>query len=144
MRLILILPSLAFLLTSCVTQGAQTNFTNPVQPVSPAPVIGIDSRLESLSGGIVGQFTALSLNKNALQQALAAEYNALERIDPDQTLTWTDASNSISGQVVPLQPYRVGQQNCRAYTHTVTQSGETYSGRGTACRNQDGSWDLLT
>ena len=141
MRLILTLPCLAFLLAGCVSQGGQPSFTNPV---TPAPKENSDVRLESLNGGVISQFTELKLDHSARQQALAAEYNALERIDPDQTLTWTDASSQISGQVVPLQPYRVGQQNCRAYTHTVTQSGQTYSGRGTACRNSDGSWDFLS
>lgn len=141
MRSILTLPCLAFLLAGCVSQGAEPSFTNPVAPPQKK---NTDIRLESLNGGVISQFTKLNLSQSARQQALAAEYNALERIDPDQALTWTDATNQISGQVVPLQPYRVGQQNCRAYTHTVTQSGQTYSGRGTACRNTDGSWDFLS
>ena len=47
-------------------------------------------------------------------------------------------------QVVAAQPYRVGSQDCRQYTHTVVQDGQTKTARGTACRNADGSWTPLT
>ena len=35
------------------------------------------------------------------------------------------------------QPYRVGSQDCRQYTHTVTIDGARQTARGTACRNPD-------
>ena len=140
MRLIFIAPYLAVFLSSCVTQSGRPSI---VSPVKPAPSVTVDSRLASLKGGIVGQLSDIALGENARQQALAAEYNALERIDPDQALTWSDTAGGVSGQVVPLQPYRVGQQNCRAYTHTITKAGQSQSGRGTACRNEAGSWELL-
>ena len=48
------------------------------------------------------------------------------------------------GQALAAQPYRVGSQDCRQYTQTVIQDGQSKIARGTACRNGDGSWTPLT
>lgn len=99
--------------------------------------------LSSLKGGVVGQLEGVSLTAIERQQALVAEYNALEKIDPNQPLAWRNDINGVTGQVVPFQPYRVGTQNCRAYTHTITKNGASVMGRGTACRNDSGAWEFL-
>ncbi len=49
-----------------------------------------------------------------------------------------------SAEVIAAQPYRVGSQDCRQYKHTVITGAEQKTGRGTACRNPDGSWTPLT
>ena len=48
-----------------------------------------------------------------------------------------------AGTVRPAQPYRVGSQDCRQYTHVIQVNGGPREARGTACRNEDGSWMLL-
>ena len=63
---------------------------------------------------------------------------------PAKQLNGKTASGSHSGEVVAAQPYQVGSQNCRQYTHTVRIDGTPQSARGTACRNEDGSWTPLT
>lgn len=100
-------------------------------------------RIENLKGGVVGQLSALQLTAAENQQAIITEYNALEKIGPNQTLNWQDVSSGTIGVVTPLQPYRVGTQDCRAYTHAITKNGRTLSGRGTACRNESGDWEFL-
>jgi surface antigen len=45
--------------------------------------------------------------------------------------------------VVAAAPYQVGSQNCRQYTHTITVDGKDTVSRGSACRNNDGSWSPL-
>jgi surface antigen len=60
-------------------------------------------------------------------------------------VTWKSDRSAHYGEVMAAQPYRVGSQDCRQYTHTVfSGSGAGATARGTACRNADGSWTPLT
>jgi len=77
------------------------------------------------------------------RQALAAEYKALEHNKAGQTVSWGDARGEASGTVTPGQPYQVGAQNCRQYSHDWKADGVPHTARGSACRNADGSWTTL-
>ena len=59
-------------------------------------------------------------------------------------MAWKGKPDGHYGEVVAAQPYRVGSQDCRQYTHTVYPAGQPKNARGTACRNADGSWTPLT
>lgn len=130
------------LLTGCTTINTRTSLA-PAGSNGGISQPETSSPLASLKGGVVGQLDGMKLNVTEKQQALIAEYNALEKIDPNQPLAWNSTVNGATGQVIPFQPYRVGTQNCRAYTHTITKNGASMTGRGTACRNDDGAWEFL-
>lgn len=93
-------------------------------------------------GGLVGSAVSGSLNRQALKAALDSEYQALEFARPDEPVKW--AAGGASGEVNAASPYQVGEQNCRAYEHTVFGDGAPTVLRGTACRNGDGTWTPLT
>lgn len=98
-------------------------------------------------GGIVGGGLAatagLDLSRRERLEAADAEYRALESTPAGQPVVWRDERTGNSGTVTAAQPYRVGSQDCRPYSHIVKADGATRSVRGTACRNPDGSWTLL-
>lgn len=94
-------------------------------------------------GGLVTGDVAEGLGRGDIRKALAAEYKALEYSASGQSVAWT-GSFGRSGEVTPAQPYRVGSQDCRQYTHRLIVGGTTRTARGTACRNRDGSWATLT
>lgn len=98
--------------------------------------------LSALGNGLIGNNA--SLDASDRKRALQAEYQALEYSPAGKTVEWKNSSGSRSGEVVAAQPYQVGSQNCRQYTHTVRIDGTPQSARGTACRNEDGSWTPLT
>ena len=104
------------------------------------PAQGLD---EKMQGGLANGPAAEGFGRSELRRALAAEYTALEYGQSGKPVRWEGASGR-SGEVVPAQPYRVGSQDCRQYTHNLTVGGQTRSARGTACRNADGSWTTLT
>lgn len=93
-------------------------------------------------GGLVGGAMGADLSRIARREALEAEYRALENTPPGEPVTWQAPSGS-QGTVRAAQPYSVGSQNCRQYTHRLEAGGATQEARGTACRNPDGSWTLL-
>ncbi|GAB1581409.1 hypothetical protein PPNSA23_13520 [Phyllobacterium phragmitis] len=97
--------------------------------------------LGALGNGLLGA-SANRLDPASRKKALEAEYRALEYAPVGQVTNWK--SGSGSGDVVAAQPYQVGSQNCRQYTHTFTIDGAPQTMRGTACRNPDGSWTPLT
>ena len=94
------------------------------------------------NGGIIAPATAAQLNGRALKAALDAEYQALEFSTPNQPVKWS--AGGATGEVSAATPYQVGEQNCRAYQHTVFAAGEPATARGTACRNDDGTWTPLS
>lgn len=97
----------------------------------------------ALAGGVIGGSIGRSLDARSRAAALEAEYNALERGSVGQPVAW-QGTNGTYGQVVPQQPYQVGNQNCRRYTHTIYIDGTPQKASGTACRNPDGTWQPLS
>lgn len=97
----------------------------------------------TMDGGLITGTVGEGLSKGDRRKALEAEYRALEYTQSGQAVAWS-GNGGRSGEVVPAQPYRVGSQDCRQYTHKVTVSGQARTARGTACRNTDGSWATLS
>lgn len=97
----------------------------------------------AMAGGLIGGRIGSGLDAQDRRKALEAEYRALEYTGSGQPVTWKGGANR-TGEVVAAQPYSVGSQNCRQYTHTIFTGLEPQSVRGTACRNPDGSWTPLT
>lgn len=133
---------LSLLMTGCTTLGGGTGPLSP-KPIS-APVVPAQPANTGISGGgLIGGAFGAKLEKADKQTALDAEYKALEYGKGSEAIDWAGASGSIGGKVIAGQPYRVGSQDCRQYSHTITSAGVDQSARGTACRNVDGTWTLL-
>ncbi len=100
--------------------------------------------MSSMMGGLAAGPAGARLGDDERRLALAAEFRALEQTQPGEAVSWRSETGAFAGQVVPGAPYRVGSQDCRQYTHTVSTVAGTETARGTACRNPDGSWALLS
>ncbi len=123
-------------LSGCQTTkgGPSSGFFGSSKPSASATFIS------ALQGGIVGR-TGIELSDSDKQRALEAEYRALEGAGVGQPVVWS--GRNVSGKVIAAAPYQVGSQNCRQYTHTLTVEGKETVARGSACRNDDGSWSPL-
>lgn len=132
-----------FAVAGCQTAGGLVSVAQPANP-------GDAALIAALNGGLIGKISAVSLEGGSQRQALASEYRALEYAAPGDLVTWQLPTRSLAGQVVASQPYRVGSQDCRQYTHQVFNTAvsptasQPATARGTACRNPDGSWSLLS
>ena len=100
--------------------------------------------IAEMNGGLIGGKVGSGLTEREKRSGLEAEYKALEYTASGQVVAWKSDSSGRYGEVVAAQPYRVGSQDCRQYTHTVFSGGPGATARGTACRNGDGSWTPLT
>ena len=105
---------------------------------------GQSQAVSGMTRGLISGPLGKGLSAADRKTALASEYRALEYTQGGKPVSWTGAKGDVSGDVVAAQPYRVGSQDCRQYTHTVFVGGAARNARGTACRNADGSWDPLT
>lgn len=97
-----------------------------------------------MAGGLVGGQIGRGLDERDRRIALQAEYQALEYTPSGRAVPWTSDGSGRRGEVTAGQPYSVGSQNCRQYSHTIFIGSEPQTARGAACRNQDGSWTPLT
>jgi surface antigen len=131
-------------LSGCSTIGlgggraATPAASGPVTPAAPETIIS------AMDGGLIGGTIGSGLRESDRRTALQAEYKALEYTPAGNAVEWQGSAGNLGGAVTAAQPYRVGSQDCRQYTHTVTASGQKRTARGTACRNRDGSWTPLT
>ena len=86
-------------------------------PSSPSPAV-ISSGAVALGGGLVGQTAfAAQMPDAARTKAVEAEFQALQFTPAGEAVRWSD--EGYSGEVVPTQVYRVGAQDCRAYSHVL-------------------------
>lgn len=144
MKIRVALVSALLAVSGCTTLGR--GGPAPVTPVSTPPAGGkvSTSIVSAMNGGLIGGSIGSGLSDAEKRKGLEAEYKALEYNTSGQKVTWKGDSSSHYGEVVAAQPYRVGSQDCRQYTHTVYTGGAGVTARGTACRNADGSWTPLT
>jgi surface antigen len=131
-------------LTGCISTGGPIADA-PTGPVTkPAPLSQTaptpEELLEPLKGGLVSGAIGTGLSAAERQQGLVAEYQALENAFGRTPVTWVGAKPGHGGTVIAGTPYRVGQQDCRPYTHDVQANGANATGRGAACRQANGSW----
>lgn len=145
-RALLILPALA--LTACATAPALSPVASaptlttidPVQLQAPAVTTAAAASMTDVSSFI--DPTALGqLSSKSKAEAAGAQFNALQFGRVGAPRNWVGDSGQ-SGAVM-VGPYvRVNLIDCRDFTHNVTVAGQTYSRKGTACRETDGSWTV--
>jgi len=95
-------------------------------------------------GGLIGNQVGKSLD-NADQAAYAQKtQQALETGQPGQALPWK-GQNGATGSVTPgAVTQNSSGQYCREYTQKINVGGQTTTGYGTACRQPDGSWQVVS
>ena len=70
--------------------------------------------------------------------------NALEYARTDETTTWRNPDTGGSETITPYNTYQTSEgRYCREFVKTVTIAGEQQQAYGTACRQPDGSWEII-
>ena len=95
-------------------------------------------------GALIGNRIGASLDDEDRERAYAAQMDALDRGQAGAPVSWKNPDSGRYGTVVPGPAYVENGRNCRSYTHTVYIDRHPQTVRGTACRNQDGSWTALS
>lgn len=70
---------------------------------------------------------------------------ALESNETNHAAEWVNPDNETSGAVVPVRTFAGAQgQPCREFITTIIIGGREEQGYGTACRQPDGSWQIVS
>ncbi len=95
-------------------------------------------------GGLLGNRIGAALDDEDKRRAYAAEMQALETGPSGAPVAWRNPDSGRYGNVVPGPMYQVNGAPCRQYTHTVYIEGHPQTQRGSACRNPDGTWTIVS
>ena len=70
-------------------------------------------------------------------------YNRAQTAPVGQTIAWNNPDSGNSGTVTPVRDGTSSEgKYCREYQQTVVIGGKTEEAYGTACRQEDGSWEI--
>lgn len=94
-------------------------------------------------GGLLGSEIGKSLDKNDIMYHNRTQSQALEYNRVGTTSSWKNPDSGASGNITPTRTYDSGGRYCREYNQNIQVGGKTQRGHGTACRNPDGTWEIV-
>jgi len=98
-----------------------------------------------IGGAILGMLSGYSIGRNLDQGDLACTGYALQRAPDGQTVRWQNPDSGRSYNVVPTSSWRNAEgRYCREYSATARIGGTLQKTYGTACRQPDGSWQIVS
>ena len=94
-------------------------------------------------GAMVGKEIGRGIDTADMQHARRAQRRAIQA-PVGETIEWENPETRNRGSITPT---RQGQSSsgkyCREFQQTITVDGQQQSGYGTACRQADGSWQIV-
>ena len=94
-----------------------------------------------LVGGLVGNL----LDERDKKMAAEAQQKALESAPSGAPVSWQNPDNGHKGTVTPVKTYQTSSgQYCREFQSDITIEGKSEKAYGTACRQPDGSWKIVS
>lgn len=95
-------------------------------------------------GAVAGAAVGAKMDEVDRMKMAQAYQSSLEYNRSGQQTEWVNPDSGNRGSFEPTRTYQnsVGQY-CREYQQTITVAGRTEQGYGTACRQPDGSWQIL-
>lgn len=98
----------------------------------------------TLLGAALGNQVGASLDRADMAHYNQTSQRALETGQSGQSFPWTNPQSGNSGVVTPSNYYQNNSgQYCREYSQKVTVGGRTQEAYGTACRQSDGTWQIV-
>lgn len=95
-------------------------------------------------GGLLGSEVGKSLDRADEQYAYQAQSTALSQTPIGQPVQWSNPQSGNYGTVTPTAQGYMGNQLCREFQQTVYVGGRSERASGTACRQADGSWRIVS
>ena len=96
-----------------------------------------------IGGALLGGLAGNLLDDRDKRMANEAAQRALETAPSGKAVAWTNPDSGHSGTVTPVRTFESGSY-CREYQQTVTIGGRPENSFGTACRQPDGSWRIVS
>ncbi len=98
----------------------------------------------ALLGAFVGSEVGRSLDRADLAYAKSANERALDA-PLGETISWNNPESGNYGTITPTREgtHKPTGRYCREYQQTIVVGGQEESAYGTACRQPDGSWEIV-
>ncbi len=97
-----------------------------------------------LIGALIGSEVGKSLDKADQAYAAQTYQGSMETAKTGQTSSWSNPDSGHSGTYTPTRTYQEPSgQYCREFTQTINVGGRSEEAYGTACRQPDGSWQIV-
>lgn len=98
-----------------------------------------------VAGALLGQKVGQHLDTRDQKTMQQTARDTLETARTNETRTWRNPDTGNSGGITPTRTYKSAQgQDCRDYVQTVTIEGREERVQGTACRQEDGTWRIVS
>lgn len=100
--------------------------------------------LATAVGIFAGALAGSNIGKSLDALDAANTQSALESNKVNQTSSWVNPDSGNQYSVTPTNTYQTSAgRYCREYQSKVTVGNQPKQGYGTACRQPDGSWEIL-
>lgn len=93
-------------------------------------------------GGLLGSEMGKSLDKADVTYHNKASQKAFENNKTGTASSWKNPDTGASGTITPTKTTSSGGTYCREFTQSINVGGKVEKGYGTACRQEDGSWQV--
>jgi surface antigen len=106
---------------------------------------GVGRVAATIGGALLGGYLGNSVGKSLDNADLATYDQASQRaMETGHSQSWKNSSTGHHGTVYPQKSYvsETGD-TCRAYTQTIVIDGKSHKAHGTACRMDDGTWEIV-
>lgn len=99
----------------------------------------------TLIGAWIGSEVGRSLDRADQAAAERTTQRALETYPSGQSATWSNPDKGTRGTATPTRTYQTAEgQYCREFQTEIYVGGEREQGYGTACRQPDGTWKIVS
>ncbi len=98
----------------------------------------------TLAGAMLGSEIGKSLDNADKAMSQRTAQTSLENNRTGQTSSWRNPDSGNTGTYTPTSTYRSASgQDCREFEQTITVEGRTERAMGRACRQPNGSWQIV-
>lgn len=97
----------------------------------------------TLLGALGGSSLGASLDRADVAYHNNTAQRALESNRTGVASTWNNPDTGASGVITPAKTYEEHGRYCREYTQTVRVGNKAQEAYGKACRNPDGTWQIV-
>lgn len=94
-------------------------------------------------GALLGTEVGKSLDKSDIMYHTNTQAKALELNRAGTSSSWSNPDTGASGYITPTKTFKKKHRYCREFTQTIKVAGHTQQGHGVACRNPDGTWEMI-
>jgi surface antigen len=152
MRAVVLVICLAFLITGCETTSGQKGTIGGLGGAAAGGLLAAAAgggatgiAAGTILGGLVGGAIGNRMDAADRREAQRAATQAFDTTPSGQSVAWRNPDSGNSGRITPTRTYQTASgQYCREFQQTVTIGGETQQAFGRACRQPNGSWQIVS